>query len=67
MKKFPNIRERLYKSGNIVYNVRIGFNRKRFSITFQDLEEAKDWLENNYYSFMEDPEKYFKMKRKNWL
>lgn len=71
MKKYSNIDKRIYKSGNISYRVRIGYRingqkKKLFSLTFQDQEEAKAWLNENYYKFFEDPDKYIKMKKKYW-
>lgn len=55
-----SIQERKFPSGNVTYRVRL---RKRgfpeFSLTFDSLLEASDWVQYNEKLFYEDPEKYF--------
>lgn len=68
------ITERKHPSGNVTYRVRL---RKRgiptFSLTFDSLEEASDWVRHNERLFYNDPTHYFlwrellyyKMQREN--
>lgn len=67
MKKYANIFNRVYESGNVLFVVRIHNKKRRFSISFHDQDDAKEWLEENYYRFFQNPEKYFGMKKKKWL
>jgi len=54
------ITERKHPSGNVTYRVRL---RKRgiptFSLTFDSLEEASDWVQHNEKLFYEDPDYFF--------
>jgi hypothetical protein len=58
------ITERKFPSGNITYRVRL---RKRglpsFSLTFDCLIEASDWVQNNEKLFYENPDKYFEWRQ----
>jgi len=66
-----NIRMRQYENGTIRYRVQIKKGkrkeRKSFSITFATEQDAREWLEKNYYEFFKEPEKYFLEKKKKWL
>ncbi len=55
-----SINERVHPSGRVTYKVCL---RKRgvkdFFITFDDLEEACDWIEEHEKEFYKNPDKYF--------
>lgn len=55
------ITERKHPSGRVTFKVTL---RKKgspvFIITFDDLDEAVDWVEKNEKLYHENPDKYFK-------
>jgi hypothetical protein len=56
-----SIQERNHASGRTTWKICL---RKRgiatFCITFDELEEACDWIEKNEKEFYKDPDKYFR-------
>lgn len=55
------IHERKYPSGRTTWKV--GLRRRGFPsfyLTFDDLDEACDWIEKNEKEYYKNPEKYFK-------
>jgi hypothetical protein len=56
-----SIYERKHPSGRTTWKICV---RKRgiksFFLTFDDLDEACDWIEKNEMEFYKDPDKYFK-------
>lgn len=56
-----SIEERKHPSGRITYKV---YLRKRgipsFTLTFDDIDVACDWMEENEAKYYKDPDKYIK-------
>jgi len=65
--KYANIYNRVYPSGNNIFRVRMTHKSRSFTLYFHDLDEAKEWLDEHYYKFFENPKKYFDMKKKKWV
>jgi hypothetical protein len=67
MQNYPNIQKREYKSGRVRYCVRIQ-SKKQFKlhITFQTEEDARDWLNENYYEYVKNPNKFKDIHKKKW-
>jgi DNA-dependent RNA polymerase auxiliary subunit epsilon len=66
-KKFPNIWKRIYASGNIKYCVRIQTkNNPRLHVTFDTEEDARKWLNENYYEYVKNPHEFKEIHRKKW-
>lgn len=63
----PNICLRIYENGTVKYRVTIRSKGKRFSISFDNEQEAREWLQNNYYEYFKDPQKFINSKRKKWI
>lgn len=61
-----SITERIYKSGKTAYRVRIRLKGlPGFCLTFDDWDEACQWVEQNEDLFIKDPLKYLKWKQVN--
>lgn len=64
---FPNIQKRSLINGYFSYRIRIRVREVPIlTLTFYTLEESKEWLNNNYYKYIEHPERYKNIKKKKW-
>lgn len=62
-----SIREKPRKDGTMAYLVRIRFKGlPMLAVTFDDLDEAYDWVVDNEWEFRKDPESYFEWKEKRF-
>ncbi len=67
MIKHPNIWRRKYKSGNVKYCVRIQAKKhSRLHLTFETEDEARKWLNENYYEYVKNPHKFKDIHKKKW-
>ena len=61
------ITERQRKDGTSAYRVRFRVRGvPEFTLTFDDWDEACDWVEKNELEFVKDPDKFFKWREENY-
>lgn len=62
-----SITERKRKDGTVVYLMRIRLvGLPLFTLTFDDMDEACEWVLDNEWEFRKDPEKYFEWKERRF-
>lgn len=62
------IEERTYESGVTVYRVRlVRKGVRRYSLTFEDLDSAVQWLDENEEAYFADPDAFLAKQRDIFL
>jgi hypothetical protein len=63
----PCLYQRTFPNGTVTYRIKLRPKRQSFSLTFETEEDAKKWLQTNYYACMQFPEHYHLLKKKKWI